>query len=343
MLKTKFYLSLIMVSSILLISGTVNGQTYLNQTEKSASQNKISQRDTDNWDTYKSATIGFSIQYPPVKNITNEIVEDGGKRVTFYFKEYPMEMTIKRGAEYVNQNCSGEKKIIHLSNISGTVISEIGKFQGVPYKNIYFSGESENIKTEIIFIINNYDEVKEKICIPVFEQMLSTFKITGRINFNEVEPAWEVNGWTIHKNEAFRFEFKSPPEYEKSTGIHTKVGPALISPKWGSKIVIDVYDNPGTLTLSDWVKSNIVFFANLDVHDLQKKWKDMKWKKVLVNGVESIRTPNRKCRYSKEGKSGVEFEVLIPRNDKVYWIYFSSTTGAEDTKLDKMLSSFRLL
>jgi len=238
-----------------------------------------------------------------------------------------------------------ERKETLLDNLPAFMGSSISYSQATgpnPVKTTYICEESK--KTEMYLVIYDYDEVKENLYSPIFNKMLSTFKMTGVINFSEsyIRQAvdWPIfKNWKVYRNDKYGFEIKYPEDYELSTENYTRVGPAIISPQWRIKIIFEIYDNPSSLSLSEWVRN-----YNPSI----------KWHNILVNGVESLRSPRMACEDCEDWQDlkipeefldiAGKWEILIYKKDKIVKILFAGErVGAEDSTLDNMLSTFRFL
>ncbi len=305
-----------------------------NQKEREEIGKKMGEDETAGWKIYQSPTMGFVMKYPPDWTTTPEIVEDGGKRVTFQHPggvESEAEIVVMRGESHYSYDkdkelsCdeSGtEKKEIVLDNlpafISTTYYPEVTK-------TTYICEEIK--RTEIYLTIYDYDEDKENLYYPIFNKMLSTFKITGDINFSESYNSSIFKDWKVYKNYEYGFEVKYPSEdYEISAENYTKAGPAIISNKWGAMVIFEIHNNPSSLSLAEWA-------ANY--------YPSIKWRNILVNNLESLMSSHSAYQ---DFKIGGKWRVLIYKKDKIAEIVFGGWGAeGESSKLDNILSTFMFL
>lgn len=347
----------IIVILIMLIAGGILVWKYSEEKVKMPEEKTPEEVVTDetiNWKAYQSPTMGFFMKYPPDWTTTPEGVESGGKRMTFQ-SPVGAELVVMRGEsnysyekdkeltceELVSQYETKRKEII-LDNLPAFISSSIAYSEATgpnPVKITHICEESKRI--EMSLIIYNYDEANENLYSPIFNKMLSTFKITGPINFSESYYNWMVfRGWRIYRNDQYRIEFKYPDAY-KVLSDYTE-GPKItiiISPEFNIKITFEIYDNPSFLSLTEWARN-----YNPSI----------KWRNILVNNVESLRSPSRDCGDCKNWQDlkipeefldiAGEWEILIYKKDKIVKILFAGErVGMEDSTLDNMLSTFRFL
>ena len=84
------------------------------------------------------------------------------------------------------------------------------------------------------------------------------------------------------------------------------------------------------MSLAEWIKSDLV------IHDLS-----VKWEKILVDGTESLKSP---ILGNMDG--GTEYMALIPHEDKIFDVGFSTQAPNTESELkvfDQMLSTFKFI
>lgn len=293
--------------------------------------NKTGEDKNDDWKIYQSPTMGFVMKYPPDWTTTPEIVEDGGKRVTFQGPgevELGTELVIMRGVSHYSYDKGRELSCEDESGVDKKeiVLDNLSAFMSTIYypeatKATYICEESK--RTEIYFIIYDYNEDKENLYYPILNKMLSTFEITGDINFSESYNSSIFEDWKVYKNHEYGFEVKYPSEdYEISAG------PAIISDKWGVMVIFEIHNNPSSLSLTEWA-------ANY--------YPSIKWRNILVNNLESLMSPHS-AYIDSENQIPGKWKVLIYKKDKIVEIVFSGWGAeGESSKLDNILSTFMFL
>ena len=138
----------------------------------------------------------------------------------------------------------------------------------------------------------------------------------------------ETADWKTHRNKTYEYEIKYPDNYTISMQLGSNIANDIISFKPPAKIIFLVEDNPGNLTLSEWVKSDLV------IHDLS-----IKWQPITVGNIASLKSP-----ISGNMDWGIGYTVLIPQKNKIYQLMFSTEAPNTEAGLkifDQMLSTFR--
>lgn len=135
----------------------------------------------------------------------------------------------------------------------------------------------------------------------------------------------ETTNWKTYISDKYGFEIKYPSNYDLNTEV---TGSLLISHKIPAELSFSIEDNPRLLPIKEWVKSDLV------IHDLSIKWDTIK-----INNIESL-----KSETGGNMDGGIGYGVIIPRNDKVYMMMFSTkapNTESELAVFDKIISIFK--
>ena len=289
--------------------------------EEAPAQIETPENETAGWKMYSNTQYGFSFEYPSSWKLTpednsivvsqNEVGQVGEYIAVNMPKVFLNNATghPETPSDLVNRHECGVKAVscytLEVGGIEsvGVSSSQIGDIIYVPL--------SDNQILEIIRPISDH---------PIYGQIFATFKFTSAAD--------PTVGWKMYRNTEYGFEMKYPKNYTISSEIASGVGPAIVSSTPPAEITFNVYDNPTNMSLTEWVKSDLV------IHDLS-----IKWETIMVNGINSFKSP---VGGNRDG--GSEYTVLVPHSNKIFWILFSTKTPNTKSELavfDRMLSTFK--
>lgn len=128
----------------------------------------------------------------------------------------------------------------------------------------------------------------------------------------------DTSDWKTYRNEEYGFEVRYPSHYEISNLVYTNIGPAITSEN-----------------------VEIIFTDETSPNMYERMNKECREAVSIKNGVLVF-----KCPLGWNMDSGIDFEVFIPREKKLFRILFSTTKPGREREIDifgQMLFSFRFL
>jgi hypothetical protein len=141
------------------------------------------------------------------------------------------------------------------------------------------------------------------------------------------QSAGDTSGWQTYRNDEFGFEVKYPDSYQVVKLSDKSIEGFNIDDSTGGFFFINTYDNSRGLSLSEWAKDDQT------TRDLST------WEQISLNSMEGLKSPTL-----ENIERGLDYDILISKDNKIYEISFRTSAPNVEGKLDvfkQILSTFR--